>query len=1238
MQFLWRVLPSLLCVLPITCAIPQVVVKSDVIPEEEIVAILQQYDTEVHEYCNRQVQANWNVATDTENVEFQNEQNEASLAYAKFRNDYYELYFKTAMVENYQNESVRKQLVLLKDRGIAALPVVTLEDFNKVMRRMDSTYQLAEICPYSNQNCSAEDSKWTLTPEMEEVMANSNDYEELLYVWSRWREESGKKIRTDYKQYVDYVNEAATLNGYSDHGEMWRARYDNPDLRGTLERLWTEVEPLYDELHTYVRYKLLEHYGDKMDRDNKMIPAHVLGNMWGETWIHLYDRIKPFPDASTVDITSEMKEMGFSARKIFELSDEFYQSLGLPSSAMSYGPKAVIEKPAQKIVCHPSAWDFCDGEDFRIKMCTNVNKEDFVTIHHEMGHVMYYILYRDQPQLFKTGATPAFHEAVGDTIALSVSTPKHLQKIGLLTGYTDSEADNINALFEAALERIAFLPFGYLVDQWRWDVFSGAINESDWNRHWWTLREKYQKVYAPVARTEEDFDPGAKYHIPGNAQFIAYFLAYVLEFQFYRSLCIESEQYDPNNSTSSPLNKCDFYNSRAAGDKLREGLSLGYSEDWRSTLEKLTGEREISAQALHEYFAPLQTFLIEQNKKFKNAEMEAIIERYNEQYSVACNRQVKAQFAMQVDVGNTTLQQELAQILKENTQFVLENFNKYFADVDISYYEKPIIRRQLEYLTQISVNRLSSDDFNALNSALGRMQSIYSSTLICPYDQQNCTSGTMSLDPDLYGVMADSLDYDELLYVWKEWREKTGRFMKNDYAQYVHLMNKAAGIAGFDDMGDLWKQAFEQDGFVDSMKRLWVELKPFYDELHKYVRRKLLTLYEDKMDKSNPNIPAHLLGNMWAQSWVNLYERIKPFENASDLDITKALVAKNYTIKQLFEISNDFYVGLGLPDNSMSYDEARGALIEKPSDRTVTCHASAWDFCDRQDFRIKMCTRMNMEDFVTIHHEMGHINYYILYKDQPVALRAGANPGFHEAVGDTIALSVATPKHFNKIGLLEEYTDSYENDINALFQKALDRVAFLPFGLLIDMWRWEVFSGKVEFSDWNKRWWELREEYQKISAPLDRDLDAFDPGSKYHIPFDSQYISYFIAHILDMQLHKTLCQVAGEYEPNNSNKPLHKCDIDGSTAAGDHIRVGLSLGRSVHWTEALREMTGETELKTDALLEYYRPLHEFLKEENAKADHDSGATAALSLVLIAAMSGLHILRLLLIDTWMHLLL
>lgn len=254
---------------------------------------------------------------------------------------------------------------------------------------------------------------------------------------------------------------------------------------------------------------------------------------------------------------------------MFEISDEFFTSLGLPTNNVSFTGASIIEKPTDRVIqCHASAWDFCDGKDFRIKMCTNINMEDFLVIHHEMGHVQYYIQYKDLPLPLHTGANPGFHEAVGDTIALSVATPQHLQRIGLLNNYADTFEDNINALYSEALSRIAFLPFGLLIDKWRWDVFNNVVTEERWNEHWWHLREKYQKVSPPVARNESDFDPGAKFHVPNNVPYISYFVSHVLEFQFYRSMCIEAKQYDPNNSTGRPLHKCDFYQSKEAGKKL----------------------------------------------------------------------------------------------------------------------------------------------------------------------------------------------------------------------------------------------------------------------------------------------------------------------------------------------------------------------------------------------------------------------------------------------------------------------------------------------------------------------------------------------------------------------------------------------------------------------------------------------------------------------------------------------
>jgi len=373
------------------------------------------------------------------------------------------------------------------------------------------------------------------------------------------------------------------------------------------------------------------------------------------------------------------------------------------------------------------------------------------------------------------------------------------------------------------------------------------------------------------------------------------------------------------------------------------------------------------------------------------------------------------------------------------------------------------------------------------------------------------------------------------------------------------------------------------------------------------------------MDKNEKLIPAHLLGNMWAQSWGNLYSRTKPYEKGALIDVTDELKRQNYTALKMFQMSDQFFKELGLEPNDMSYGEK--AIIEKPSDREIACHASAWDFGDKLDFRIKMCTKVNMEDFITIHHEMGHIQYYILYKNQPSVFREGANPGFHEAIGDTIALSVSTPKHLQKIGLLN-YTYNHENDINALYYQALERIAFLPFGFLIDKWRWDVFSGTVPKESWNKYWWELREKYQKIKAPLSRTEDDFDPAAKYHVPADSQYIAYFIAHILEFQMHRALCIEAGEYDPDDPSSPLYKCDIDKSKEAGMKLRAGMELGLSKHWSVALEAMTGEKELKADAILEYFAPLQEYLKEQNKKPIDEDENSQMIPIVIGCVIGGL----------------
>lgn len=469
--------------------------------------------------CTKLVDAEWGVNTDIKNVTKHKLYELALNANAKFNQEQYRLHFQGQIPESYVDEKIQRQLMHLTKLGLSALNESRLTERTHAISNMETIYNTAVFCRYNKPNCSSTE-MIPLDPEITEIMATSKNYDELKYTWEQWHNKSGALMRKDYKKYVETSNEAAKLNNFTDYGDMWRSEYEDKDFIANMKKLWKRVEPLYDELHKYTRSQLLKEYGDKMNASDPLIPAHLLGNMWAQTWHDLYDRIKPYKNVVDIDVTDALRKNNFTALRMFQESDRFYKSLGLAPMEMSYTPPSIIEKPTDRvIVCHASAWDFCNGRDYRIKQCTTVNQRYLETTHHEMGHIQYYIQYADQPITFRTGANPGFHEAVGDLMTLSVMTPKHLKKINLLpSNYTSTPENTINALLSTALDRISFLPFGLVIDLYRWDVFSGAVPEMQWNSHWEKLREQYQKIRSPTTRSEAHFDAGAKFHVPADSQ------------------------------------------------------------------------------------------------------------------------------------------------------------------------------------------------------------------------------------------------------------------------------------------------------------------------------------------------------------------------------------------------------------------------------------------------------------------------------------------------------------------------------------------------------------------------------------------------------------------------------------------------------------------------------------------------------------------------------------------------
>jgi peptidyl-dipeptidase A len=497
-------------------------------------------------------------------------------------------------------ETARK-LKLLKLSLTIATPADAREseELTRIVTGMEGTYGKGKYCPSGPASCRD-------LEELSKILAESRDPKALRDAWTGWHA-IAKPIRQDFVRYVDLANKGARQLGFKDNGAMWRSKYDMApdDFSKELDRLWDQVKPLYLSLHAYVRNRLHEKYGDAVPPGGA-IPADLLGNMWAQDWDNIYPLIAPANADPGYDVTALLKKRNTDWKQMVKYGEGFFTSLGLAPLPETFWERSLFLKPKDRdVVCHASAWDIDTLDDVRLKMCIQITGEDFLTVHHELGHNFYQRAYSKLPPSFRDSANDGFHEAVGDTIALSI-TPEYLVKIGLLDRAPDTSKD-IGLLLHKALEKIAFLPFGLVIDQWRWKVFSGEIPPEKYNQAWWQLRQKYQGIAPPAPRGEADFDPGAKYHVAANVPYMRYFLADILQFQFHRALSQAA-------GCTGPLNRCSIYGNKEAGAKLNAMLEMGQSRPWQEALEKIAGTRQMDATAIRDYFAPLQKWLDEQNQ------------------------------------------------------------------------------------------------------------------------------------------------------------------------------------------------------------------------------------------------------------------------------------------------------------------------------------------------------------------------------------------------------------------------------------------------------------------------------------------------------------------------------------------------------------------------------------------------------------------------------------------------
>ncbi|EFX65684.1 hypothetical protein DAPPUDRAFT_65345 [Daphnia pulex] len=569
--------------------------------EAQARAFLEKYSEEYSQLVTESTRASWNYETNMtdHNAAIVEEVGARVSAYSDAANSQASLFD----VSSFSYDTRR----LLDNVGSLSLSPEEMTDLSQTLNQMSRIYGSHKV-RQSSEKC------YSLEPELTQLMSSSTNATERLWAWQQWHEGVGRAIRPLYVKYVDLENRHARLNGYEDYGDQWRQKYETKELESIVQQLYKQVEPLYRQLHAYVRRKLYETYGAGVVDITGPLPAHLVGDMWGRFWSDLGDIVQPFRNnKSSVDPTPAMMAQNCTVRRMFEMGSDFFVSMGLKPVPETFFNLSMLEKPSDReVVCHATAWDFNDGQDFRIRMCAGVSFSDFLTVHHELGHIQYQMQYAHLPYGYRDGANDGFHEAIGELMSMSVATTKHLHSVGLLEALEDDPVE-INFLMQQALSSVSTLPFHLVQDIWRWKLFRGEIPEEEWNRAYWKEKIETVGVAPPLPRDDpQDLDPVALYHVSGDFDMIRYFTRTVMQFQFAEALCNVSGHV-------GPLHKCDFYNSTEAGSALVKMFSMGSSKPWPDAMETLTGQREMSAQPLLNYFRPLEEWLEKQNAR--NGEM-----------------------------------------------------------------------------------------------------------------------------------------------------------------------------------------------------------------------------------------------------------------------------------------------------------------------------------------------------------------------------------------------------------------------------------------------------------------------------------------------------------------------------------------------------------------------------------------------------------------------------------------
>uniref|UniRef100_A0A5S6QW86 Angiotensin-converting enzyme n=1 Tax=Trichuris muris TaxID=70415 RepID=A0A5S6QW86_TRIMR len=1188
--------------------------------ESFVVKLLQNYEANITGSMQEMMTSWWSYARRTESLDEATQSSLKIVAHRQAQSDALHAAYLPKVRNAVLSRAVKKARFIemnLKTDDLAKLINITAQLSGIEFAVANSSYNSSACESY--EKCNS-------------IMATSRDLNLLNETWTKWHDRKFGPLAQLLADGIALSNKGAKSSGFDDATEVWQKMYEMENMETEARNRWISLLPFYEQLHAFVRRELQFLYANRFN--TSALPAHILGSLTAANWSALFTLTAPCTKCTMLNLDEALQRQQYTSRRMAQMAEQFFQSMGMPPLTKLFWENSDFNQTYDSPDDYTYTWDMFRKDDYRVMASNQVTWKNFVVLHKAVARIQYFMHYANQSIAFRVAPNPALYEAVDGFVSLAASSPARLAALNLTT---TNGVNSLNFLMKQALEIMPQLSLDHVMDIWRWKLFRREVPRNSWNSEWWRLRHQYQGIVPPSARTKGSFDPPSEQMWPLDMPSMHRFLGTIIQFQIFQHMC---------NTTghTGPLHLCDLYGNKNVGEKLSNMLRLGSSVHWSKALMMVTGNDEISVAPLLNYFQPLIQFLEENNMNKSNCfgwglqwplevdltlakprcekhmdwpsdpvqKQEILINeflRMNEvQMEVAYQQAAMAEWRYYTTKSHLSKRQ-MMEALSERIALEQKQANA-AAELKVALVRDAKKLRLLKRIANGAL-RFPGEDSQLFVSALHNMTRTYESGYICAPEKPHCHESDNRtdhwyLEPDLVNMLASLNDTDLLKYIWTEWHRNVGAQVLPYFKDTIHAFNAAANDSGYRDAGDWWRSFYEEPNLKQITEELWNDILPFYELLHAHVRGLLLNRLPNATEQFT--IPAHLLGNMWANDWSIVLDMSGSLTQNLYTHACERMVQQNYTSEQMAREADEFFKSIGMaPMDSFFWNNS---LLRSYDSPTMDCQTVAMDFYNGKDFAISHCGGVSLKDLAIFHRLMTHVQYFIAYSKQPVKFREGANPAFHEAVAGAIELSVTSVEHLRKLNLLDERTDTMSLSVSSqstsqlelgyLYAKALQILPSLTYAYVMDLYRWQIMDGTIAMSQVNNAWWALKNEYQGIAPPELPSSGSFDAGAEYPIVHNVPQIQHFFGQIMQFQFYQALCNHAGY------DGPLHRCDITNSTKAGQILARVLSMGSSSAWPEALRLATNSSVASAKPMLDYFEPLINWLKIRTKQDDQCYG--------------------------------